>query len=85
MVLRTPEEKKQSKVQAQAKLAEFIPEMLGSVVGRHNAKKGAERIFLVFQNRRLNQQLLYTLADEIFVSLLPEYESRIRSFNANYK
>lgn len=44
------------------------------MVGRQNARKGARRLFTVLQNKRLNQQLVYTMLDEIFIALFPELE-----------
>jgi sorting nexin-25 len=45
------------------------------MVGRQNARKGARRLFTVLQNKRLNQQLVYTMLDELFIALFPELES----------
>lgn len=42
------------------------------MVGRQNARKGARRLFTVLQNKRLNQDLVYTLLDEIVSALFPE-------------
>jgi len=44
------------------------------MVGRQNARKGARRLFTVLQNKRLDQQLVYTMLDEILVALFPELE-----------
>jgi sorting nexin-25 len=44
------------------------------MVGRQNARKGARRLFTVLQNKRLNQDLVYTLLDEIIYSVFPELE-----------
>ncbi|KAJ3086259.1 Intermediate filament protein [Quaeritorhiza haematococci] len=70
--VRTAEQRKRTKAEAESKLSNLIPELLGGVVGRQNAKRGAARLFNVFQNKRLNQQLLYMLLDEIVVALFPE-------------
>lgn len=43
-------------------------------MGRQNARKGARRLFTVLQNKRLNQDLVYTLLDEIIYSVFPELE-----------
>lgn len=50
----------------------FVPDLLGNMVGRQNARKGARRLFTVLQNKRLNQDLVYTLLDEIVYALFPE-------------
>ena len=47
-------------------------DVLGNMVGRQNARKGARRLFTVLQNKRLNQDLVYTLLDEIIYALFPE-------------
>ncbi|KAJ8327045.1 tRNA (guanine-N(7)-)-methyltransferase (tRNA(m7G46)-methyltransferase) [Batrachochytrium dendrobatidis] len=70
--LRSTEDKRQSRLDAQGKLSSLLPELLGGIVGRHNAKRGALRWCGLFQNRRLNQHLLYTLMDELLVILFPE-------------
>lgn len=47
-------------------------DLLGNMVGRQNARKGARRLFTVLQNKRLNQDLVYTLLDEFIFALFPE-------------
>ncbi|KAJ1336670.1 hypothetical protein BSLG_006989 [Batrachochytrium salamandrivorans] len=69
---RTIEDKRRSRLAAQGKLATLLPEMLGGVVGRQNAKRGALRWCSLFQNRRLNQHLVYTIMDDLLVTLFPE-------------
>jgi sorting nexin-25 len=44
------------------------------MVGRQNARKGARRLFTVLQNKRLNQDLVYNLLDDIVYSLFPELQ-----------
>lgn len=44
------------------------------MVGRQNARRGARRLFSVLQNKRLNQDLVYTLFDEIIAALFPELD-----------
>lgn len=44
------------------------------MVGRQNSRRGARRLFTIFQNRRLNQQLMYMILDELIVALFPELE-----------
>ncbi|KAF9577545.1 Intermediate filament protein, partial [Lunasporangiospora selenospora] len=69
---RTPEQKAQTKDQANRKLSAFLPELLGSMVGHQNARRGARRAFAAFQNQRLNQQLVYTILDEVVSAVWPE-------------
>jgi sorting nexin-25 len=71
---RSPAQKNQTKLHAYRKLHVYMPDLLGSVVGRANAKKGASNIWDVFQNRTLNQEWLYRVSDEIFPLLLTEME-----------
>ncbi|KAG0340652.1 Intermediate filament protein [Podila horticola] len=69
---RTAEQKALTKEQANRKLSAFLPELLGNMVGHQNARRGARRVFAAFQNRRLNQQLVYTTLDEIILAMWPE-------------
>ncbi|KAG0358860.1 Intermediate filament protein [Podila minutissima] len=69
---RTLEQKAMTKEQANRKLSAFLPELLGNMVGHQNARRGARRVFAAFQNRRLNQQLVYTTLDEIILAMWPE-------------
>jgi sorting nexin-25 len=48
-----------------ALLTPFFVDLVASMLGRSNARRGARRIFSVLQNRRLNQHLLYTVLDEV--------------------
>lgn len=67
---RTIEEKLRSKLKAKGNVVQLVPELLGGVVGRQNAKRGAERLFFILQNRRLNQHLIYKLFDELSAQLM---------------
>jgi sorting nexin-25 len=67
--MRTEEQKTRSKFEASSKMNAAIPELLGGVVGKQNAKRGAVRTCLLFQNQRLNQHLLYKILDEVVQSL----------------
>lgn len=62
-IIRTEEQKRATEVEASRRLTSLIPDLLGSLVGRDNAKAGAQRIFALFQNRRLNQELAFRLLD----------------------
>lgn len=53
-------------------------DLLGNMVGRQNARKGARRLFTVLQNKRLNQDLVYTLLDEIVYALFPELNVHVK-------
>lgn len=52
----------------------LVSDLIGQMVGRQNARRGARRLFTVLQNKRLNQDLLYTLFDEIVSALFPEID-----------
>lgn len=67
---RTVDEKLRSKMKAKGNIVQLVPELLGGVVGKQNAKRGAERLFFILQNRRLNQHLLYKLFDELVAQLV---------------
>ncbi|KAF9565949.1 Intermediate filament protein [Mortierella alpina] len=69
---RTQVQKAATKDQASRKLSVFLPELLGNMVGQQNARRGARRVFAAFQNRRLNQQLMYTTLDEVISAMWPE-------------
>ncbi|CEP07570.1 hypothetical protein [Parasitella parasitica] len=69
---RKPEEKTQTREEANRKLSTWLPDLLGNMVGRQNARKGARRLFTVLQNKRLNQDLIYTLLDEFIYAIFPE-------------
>ncbi|KAL0074151.1 PXA domain-containing protein [Phycomyces blakesleeanus] len=69
---RRPEEKQHTREEANRKLSTWLPDLLGSMVGRQNSRRGARRLFSVLQNKRLNQDLVYTLFDEILYELFPE-------------
>ncbi|KAF9954694.1 Intermediate filament protein [Mortierella alpina] len=71
-IARTQEQKGATKDQANRKLSVFLPELLGNMVGHQNARRGARRVFAAFQNRRLNQQLVYTTLDEVIEAMWPE-------------
>ncbi|KAJ3121702.1 Intermediate filament protein [Nowakowskiella sp. JEL0407] len=84
---RTPDQKRKTKVDAERKLGKLLPDLLGQLVGRQNAHKGAKRIANTFQNRKLNQQLVYNLLDEIvhilFSDLQMQYTTSPCLFAAN--
>lgn len=47
----------------------FHPDLAANMIGRSNARRGARRMFAVLQNRRLNQHIAYTVADEVWFSI----------------
>ncbi|KAJ3258494.1 Intermediate filament protein [Boothiomyces macroporosus] len=54
------------------KISILFPELFGGMVGRQNARRGASRWHLLFQNPRLNQHLMYKIVDEILLALFPK-------------
>jgi len=69
---RSVEERTHTRRSANQKLSTFMPDLVASILGRSNARRGARRIFSILQNRRLNQHLLYTILDEVIQALFPE-------------
>lgn len=80
--VRTAEQKATTKDQANRKLSAFLPELLGNMVGQQNARRGARRVFAAFQNRRLNQQLVYTTLDEVIAAIWPELDPTLLTSTA---
>ncbi|KAF9154377.1 Intermediate filament protein [Linnemannia schmuckeri] len=80
--VRTAEQKATTKDQANRKLSAFLPELLGNMVGQQNARRGARRVFAAFQNRRLNQQLVYTTLDEVIAAIWPELDPTLSTSSA---
>ncbi|BGP46842.1 tRNA (guanine-N(7)-)-methyltransferase (tRNA(m7G46)-methyltransferase) [Rhodotorula kratochvilovae] len=69
---RTPAQKAATKESAARKLATLMPDVAANLIGRHNAKQGARRLFAVLQNRRLNKHIIYSVVDEVVAVLFPE-------------
>jgi len=76
---RSDEERTKTRHTANQKLSAFMPDLVASMLGRSNARRGARRIFSVLQNRRLNQHLLYTVLDEVINALFPEIRNESTS------
>lgn len=47
----------------------FVSDLAANMIGRSNARRGARRIFAVLQNRRLNQHIIYTIVDEVWLDI----------------
>ena len=62
---RSAAEKLKTKKEATIVLATLMPDLAASVVGRSNAQAAARRITATMNNARLNQQLAFTILDEI--------------------
>ena len=70
--VRTEEQKQRSKFESSDILTLAFPELIGGIVGRQNARRGALKSCQMFQNTRLNQHLMYKLLDEILFVLFPK-------------
>ncbi|GAA5852722.1 hypothetical protein JCM8547_002603 [Rhodosporidiobolus lusitaniae] len=73
---RTAAEKAATAASASHKLAALMPDVAANLIGRHNARQGARRLFAVLQNRRLNKHLIYSIVDEILAVLFPKLKKR---------
>jgi sorting nexin-25 len=71
---RTDAEKHDTKIRASKKLGMLIPDVAANMIGRGNARRGARRVFGALQDKRLNQQLILSIFDEIFDVLFPAVE-----------
>ena len=71
---RTDAEKHDTKIRASKKLGMLIPDVAANMIGRGNARRGARRVFGALQDKRLNQQLVLSILDEIFDVLFPATE-----------
>ncbi|KAJ3242605.1 Intermediate filament protein [Chytriomyces hyalinus] len=61
---RTAEEKTKTRKSSSSKMSHLSVGLLGKVVGKKNAKRGALKFVWVFQNELLNRHLAYTILDE---------------------
>jgi sorting nexin-25 len=63
--VRTPQDKTKSRKDAGVVLAQLVPELVGSVVGRHNASSAARRVLAMLNNERLMANLVFEIFDEV--------------------
>ncbi|ORY33714.1 PXA domain-domain-containing protein [Naematelia encephala] len=68
---RTDAEKLETKLNASKKLSLLIPDVAANMIGRGNARRAARRVFGALQDRRLTQQLVLCILDEIFSAVFP--------------
>ncbi|KAJ3246331.1 Intermediate filament protein [Chytriomyces hyalinus] len=61
---RSTEEKTKTRKSSSSKMTHLSVGLLGKVVGKKNAKRGALKFVWVFQNELLNRHLAYTILDE---------------------
>eukprot|EP00045_Choanoeca_perplexa_P017400 m.252892 g.252892 ORF g.252892 m.252892 type:complete len:957 (+) comp17528_c0_seq1:113-2983(+) len=73
---RSPEEQEQTRQQAQELLIEMIPELLASLVGQTNCRKGFLGLFQAFQSQHRNRHVLYCFLELLLTRLFPELPAR---------
>lgn len=71
-VVRTDQQKAQTRGEASVMLATLIPDLAGNVVGKANAQAASRRIFATVNNQRLNTHLAFEVLDEITEVLFPK-------------
>lgn len=76
-LVRTSDAKNKTKESARNKLLQLVKQF-NNVIGKQNTLIGGKRFFNVFQNRRLNQHLLYTVLDELIMALFPEIKKQFK-------
>lgn len=70
--LRSFEVRQRLKNDLERKMAFLLPDMVGSIVGGGNAKRGAVRLVAMVQNQRLNRELLYRILDRFISAMMCE-------------
>nr|XP_019014818.1 uncharacterized protein I206_00904 [Kwoniella pini CBS 10737]OCF53599.1 hypothetical protein I206_00904 [Kwoniella pini CBS 10737] len=70
-VLRTDQEKLETRIRASRKLGLLIPDIAANMIGRSNARRAARRVFGALQDTRLNQHLILSIMDEILDAMFP--------------
>ncbi|KAL3879426.1 hypothetical protein ACJMK2_031724 [Sinanodonta woodiana] len=73
--VRTDEQKLRTRIKAKEKFLKNMPEAVKSLVGDDNAKRGAIKMFEVFQDVRLNKHLFYVLLELLLFELFPQLKS----------
>lgn len=74
---RSMEQREQTKKQAKSKLLAALPDAFMSMIGHENTRRGGVRLFDAFQSPLLNKHLMYTLFDEIILSIFPELQDQL--------
>ncbi|CAH1265099.1 SNX25 [Branchiostoma lanceolatum] len=69
---RTEEEKLQTKQQVKQKLLDNMPDMLQSLVGQQNARRGVIKVFEGLQDKTINKHLFYVLLEMFLVEVCVE-------------
>ncbi|CAF2040918.1 unnamed protein product [Rotaria magnacalcarata] len=71
---RTDDEKRERRQQAKQQLLSNIPDTISLIFGLDNARLGAENLFELFQDIRLNKHLFYKLILLFITEVFPEWQ-----------
>ncbi|XP_051784395.1 sorting nexin-25 [Erpetoichthys calabaricus] len=74
---RTEKERQETKLRAQQKLLDNIPDALQSLVGQQNARHGIIKVFNALQESSANKHLLYVLLELLLIELCPELREHL--------
>ncbi|KWU43550.1 hypothetical protein RHOSPDRAFT_6020, partial [Rhodotorula sp. JG-1b] len=69
---RTGAQKIATREAALLKLSALMPDVAANLIGRHNAKYGARRVFAALQSKRLNKHLAYSILQDLIDAIFPE-------------
>ncbi|TKA57510.1 hypothetical protein B0A53_00741 [Rhodotorula sp. CCFEE 5036] len=69
---RTAAQKIATREAALLKLSALMPDVAANLIGRHNAKYGARRVFAALQSKRLNKHLAYSILEDLVDAIFPE-------------
>ncbi|KAB7500724.1 Sorting nexin-25, partial [Armadillidium nasatum] len=75
---RTPQEMIMTRNEAQEMFVKNLPELLCTLVGQQNARKGAERLFCTLQHHALNKNLIYTAFEVVLKEIFPELQDKLK-------
>ncbi|XP_025063814.1 sorting nexin-25 isoform X2 [Alligator sinensis] len=74
---RSNEQSQETKLRAQQKLLENIPDALLNLVGQQNARHGVIKVFSALQETKANKHLLYVLLELLLNELCPELKAHL--------
>ncbi|XP_019377462.1 PREDICTED: sorting nexin-25 isoform X2 [Gavialis gangeticus] len=74
---RSDEQSQETKLRAQQKLLENIPDALLNLVGQQNARHGVIKVFNALQETKANKHLLYVLLELLLNELCPELKDHL--------
>ncbi|PIA14829.1 hypothetical protein COEREDRAFT_82443 [Coemansia reversa NRRL 1564] len=82
---RTASQRTETYNAAQRQILWYIPRQLAAMVGRNNARDGAQLLFTAVQCRQRNLQLVLTVFDAFVVALFPELRLQLEHLDPNKK